>query len=151
MIKLTGTILSWLILSTLNAFGQPADQASSSTSDQAAIQAVLIDSYVQGIHLNRDIAAVRCGFHPDFMMTVYDEGEVVVVPLQMWLDHLQLDGQPTSHTIDYAFSSIDITGSAATAKIEIYQDGTHIYTDYFGLYKLPEGWKIVNKLFYDHD
>ncbi|MGH7546311.1 MAG: nuclear transport factor 2 family protein [Gemmatimonadota bacterium] len=144
-------ILGGLILATLSACGQPAPEASAAASEEAAIRTLLVDAYVEGIHIDRDSAAVRRGFHPDFVMAVYDEGELIVVPLQMWLDHLQLDGRRTSHTIDYAFSSIDVTGSAATAKMEIYEDGTHIYTDYFGLYEFPDGWKIVNKLFYDHD
>lgn len=139
-----------LIVWTMAACGESAPQ-DSSASDEAAIRTVLVDAYVEGIHVNRDSAAVRRGFHPDFVMAVYDEGALIVVPLQMWLDHLQLDGQRTSHTIDHVFSSIDVTGSAATAKMEIYEDGTHIYTDYFGLYEFPDGWRIVNKLFYDHD
>lgn len=135
----------------LAACAEPAPQASASASDEAAIRDVLVDAYVEGIHINRDSVAVRRGFHPDFVMAVDDDGELLVVPLQMWLDHLKLDGQRTSHTIEHVFSRIDVTGSAATAKMEIYEDGTHIYTDYFGLYRFPDGWKIVNKLFYDHD
>ena len=141
----------WFVVLMLVGCGPASEPEVTSTGEEAAIQAVLVEAYVQGIHVNRDVAAVRGGFHPDFVMTVYDEGQVIQAPLQMWLDLLQLDGEPTSHTIDYAFSSIDVTGNTATAKMEIFQDGTHIYTDYFGLYKFPDGWRIVNKIFYGHD
>ncbi len=144
-------VLVWLPFLTLVACGPASERGVTSDSEDAAIRTVLVEAYVEGIHVNRDLAAVQSGFHPDFVMTVYDEGEVIVAPLQMWLDLLQLDGQRTSDTIDYAFSSVDVTGNAATAKMEIYEDGIHIYTDYFSLYKFPDGWRIVNKIFYSHE
>lgn len=42
--------------------------------------------------------------------------------------------------------SIDITGSAASAKI-VLDHPTAVLTDYVQLLKTPEGWKIVNKIF----
>ena len=45
---------------------------------------------------------------------------------------------------------IDVTENAAVAKIEVYKDGKHVYTDYMSLYKFEEGWKIVNKIFATH-
>jgi hypothetical protein len=140
-----------LVLLILTVPGAAAQPATTPADEEAAVRKILVEAYVEGIHVNRDIDAVRCGFHPDFVLTVHDDDQVIVVPLQMWIDRLQLDGVRTSHEIDYTFSSVDVAGDAATARMEIYEDGTHIYTDYFGLYKLPEGWKIVNKIFQDHD
>lgn len=117
---------------------------------EAAVRQVLVDAYVSGVHVDRDPEAVRRGFHPDFVMLVYDEGEVVDVSLQAWLDHMGLDGVPTSDTIGHSFRSVDVTGNAAMASMEIYENGTHIYTDYFSLYRFPDGWRIVGKTFFDH-
>ena len=36
-------------------------------------------------------------------------------------------------------------------KIELRIEGKHKYTDYLSLYKFNEGWKIVSKIYCDHD
>jgi hypothetical protein len=40
--------------------------------------------------------------------------------------------------------SIDITDSAAAAKVQI-ASSKRVFTDYFTLLKLDQGWKIVSK------
>jgi hypothetical protein len=75
---------------------------------------------------------------------------VILVPLDMWLERLELDGQPNPGLVEWQVDFIDVTGEAASAKLQIYEDGEHLYTDYFGLYKMPDGWKIVNKSFHSH-
>lgn len=119
--------------------------------DEAAVRDVIVRSYIDGVHRNRDVEAVRAGFHPDFLMHVFDDGELILVPLQMWLDHLTLDGTPNESTIEYDFVNVDVAGNTATVRLEVYEDGGHIYTDFFGLYRFEEDWRIVNKIFYDRD
>jgi len=131
------------------ADAQEVPQSQPARAD-AAVRQVLVDAYVSGVHVDRDPEAVRRGFHPDFVMLVYDEGELVNVSLQAWLDHMGLDGVPTSDTIRHSFRSVDVTGNAALAIMEIHENGTHIYTDFFSLYRFPDGWRIVGKTFYDH-
>ncbi len=43
---------------------------------------------------------------------------------------------------------IDVTGTAAVAKLEFYVGKTLKYIDYMSLYKFGDEWKIVNKIFY---
>lgn len=38
----------------------------------------------------------------------------------------------------------------AVARVELHVDGEHAYTDYLGLYRTWDGWKIVNKHFQSH-
>ena len=132
-----------LFLAPLPLLAQHAD-------DQAAVRQVLVDAYVQGLHVNRDLAAVERGFHTDFVMHVYDDGHLIQAPLAMWLERLQLDGTKNPKPIDYQFDLVDVTGNSAVAKMQIFEDAKHIYTDYFGLYKFDDGWKIVNKIFFGH-
>ncbi len=124
-------------------FAQQADDAS-------VIKELLVESYVNAIYVNRDEHAVRGGFHPGFVLHVLDDGQLIQAPLDMWLARLQLDGISNSTPYDHDFKSIDITGNSAVVKMEIFEDSKHIYTDYFGLYKFADGWKIVNKIFYGH-
>ena len=118
--------------------------------DKAAIKHVLVTAYVEGIHVNRDIEAVKSGFHPDFVMHVYSDDQLIKAPLSMWLDRLQLDGTRNPKTIEHQFDLVDVSGNTALAKMQIYADEEHIYTDYLGLYRFESGWQIVNKIFYAH-
>ncbi len=130
---------------------------SSCAVDQAAnnvesdeIKNVLVSAYVEGIHMNRDSVAIREGFHPDFVMKVYDDDQMINASLDMWLGRMNLDGTKNPKKIEHEFGPIDVTGNAATAKMEIFIDSKHTYTDYFLLYKFEDGWKIVGKIFYSH-
>lgn len=118
--------------------------------DEAAVREVIQRAYVEGLHVRRDETAVREGFHPDFVMTVHDGDGVIVVSLDMWLEHLELDGQRNPEPVVGRFDRIDVTGETAVVELELFEGGEHLYTDYFGLYELPSGWKIVNKIFQGH-
>ncbi len=120
-------------------------------NDDDAIRGLLVEAYVEGIFINRDREAVMKGFHPGFVLHVYDGGNLIKAPLELWLGRLQLDGKRNTESIDYTFDLIDITGNSAIAKMQIFENSQHLYTDYFGLYKFEEGWKIVNKIFYGHE
>jgi len=43
---------------------------------------------------------------------------------------------------------VDVTGTVASARVELYRDGTHTFTDQLLLYKFADGWKIISKAFY---
>ncbi len=135
--------MAWL--ATLLVLGSPA-----AASDQEAIKDVVNKAYVEGIHVQRDLAAVRAGFHPDFVMHVLSDKQLIKAPLDLWLERLQLDGTPNDKQIEAKFLAVDVTGDAATAKLEIYENGVLIYTDYSRLYRFERGWEIVNKLFQSH-
>ncbi len=46
--------------------------------------------------------------------------------------------------------SLDVTGGAAAAKIEISKDGRLVYTDYLSLLKFTDSWKIAAKVYQAH-
>lgn len=135
------------------ALGQSGEQPKTEklSSVEAAALDVVVRGYIDGLHRNRDVAAVREAFHPRFVMHVVDDDSLIPVPLQFWLDRLDLDGTKNPSTIEYTVESVDVTGNTATVSWRSTTTGTHIYTDYFGLYRFGSSWKIVNKIFYDHD
>ena len=45
---------------------------------------------------------------------------------------------------------MEIAGAAASARVEVFRDGKHTFTDYLLLYKFADGWKIVSKTFHTH-
>lgn len=122
--------------------------------EASAVKKVIEKAYVNGIHINRDIEAIKKGFHPDFNMLILRDGKIVKVPIAQWIERIE-EGKkknpgPSKVKTTHKFSMVDVTGNAAVARIEIYKDGKHTYTDYMSLYKFPDGWKIVNKIFQSH-
>ena len=120
-------------------------------SETKAIKQVLVDAYIRGIFVERNIELVRSGFHPDFSMHVLDDKQIIIASLDMWLQRLELDGIKNENKIDHEFKFIDFTENSAVAKMEICENTKHIYTDYFCLYKFDNGWKIVSKIFAAHE
>ena len=142
---------SWLMLTAgVISVTLPAIAQQPTNSDEHAIRELIVQSYVNGVFKNRDPAAVRAGFHPDFVMTVHTGDTVIVATREMWLERLNLDGAPSTTPVEYVIRSVDVTGQTAVVKMEIYEDGARVYSDYLGLYRFSRGWRIVNKVFQEH-
>lgn len=122
--------------------------------EKEAIKKVIEEAYIHGIHIAQDEQAVKSGFHQDFTMLVLQDNAIKKVTVDAFLEMVKkriaenpdLRNVKTTHDL----ALIDVTGNAAVAKIELYKDGKHVYTDYMSLYKFEEGWKIVNKIFERH-
>lgn len=130
---------------------EPAPPASV-TDDERDIRRLIADHYVTAVFVTRDEAAVRLAFHPRFHLFVLDHDTLIVASLDTWLGRLKLDGIHSSKTMRHDVAFIDVAGNAAVARTELFEDGQHIYTDYFSLYRFPFGsWRIVTKTFQDRD
>ena len=128
--------------------------ALAAADDASDIQAVIQSAYVQGVHIQLDPAAMRKGFHPDFRMLVLKDGKMTAVPLEEWITRMEASAKKNPDAprpaIKAEFPMINVTGNAAVARVEVYRDGKHTFTDYLSLYKFPEGWMIVGKIFQAH-
>lgn len=133
------------------ALAQTHVPAAAPAGDLTAIRALIADHYVTGVFVTRDEAAVRNAFHPRFHLFVLDRDTIIVAPLDMWLGRLRLDGVRGTKAMRHEVAFIDVAGNAAVARTELYEDGQHIYTDYFSLYRFQSGWRIVTKIFEDRD
>ncbi|MEQ9266251.1 MAG: nuclear transport factor 2 family protein, partial [Balneolaceae bacterium] len=51
---------------------------------------------------------------------------------------------------EYQFTSVDVTGNSAAVKLELYNEGKHVYTDYLSLLRFDDEWKIVAKVYHQH-
>ncbi len=133
----------------------PAAGATFSAEQQAVVD-VVTAAYVDGIHNFRDPVAIRQGFHPDFEMLILKDGKLEKLPIAKWIERIEAQNvkepAPTNgqRTTSAVFPSVEVTGSAAVAKVELSRDGKLVFTDYLSLYKFPDGWKIVGKIFYRH-
>jgi hypothetical protein len=127
--------------------------AEANEADKEAVKAVVRSAYVEGVHVKADPALMRAGFHPDFRMFVLREGAVATVTLEEWAGRIQQGarerkGPPPE--VRHEFAIVDVSGNAAVARVELFRDGKHVFTDYLSLYKLADGWKIVGKTFHTH-
>ncbi len=148
------TMAGSLLLAAL-AGGAPAAGGTFSAEQQAVVD-VVTSAYVDGIHNFRDPVAIRKGFHPDFEMLILKDGKLEKLPIAKWIERIEAqnlkeppptDGKRSTFA---AFPSVEVTGSAAVARVELNRDGRLVFTDYLSLYRFADGWKIVGKIFYRH-
>lgn len=126
------------------------------TPDQAAVIQVIQDAYVDGIHNYRRVEAVRQGFHPEFEMLLLREGSLSKLPISTWVETLERSNRTNPLPADHApttvarYLLVDVTGDAAAVKLELLREDKVVFTDYLSLYRFPEGWRIVGKVFHRH-
>lgn len=138
--------LSLLLLAAFVAVSLPTV----ATADDATEIAAVIDSaYVEGIWKQLDADMIRAGFASTFVMQVNRNGELSTVTLDQWMERMPL-GTPNEGEVEAKIEVLDVTGSAAAARVQLHVDGKHAFTDYMGLYKTADGWKIVNKHYQGH-
>lgn len=143
------TIAAALLVSTALFAGEAEMEM-----ERDAIREAIESAYIKGIHTDWDAEAVRNGFHSEFTMLIFEEEGIRKLPIGDWVKSIERNKknhpEGPQYKITHEIPMVDITGNAAVAKIEIYKDGTHIFTDYMSLYKFEGGWKIIGKIFYRH-
>lgn len=118
--------------------------------DADAIREVIRSAYIEGLHENGSRDAIRAGFHPEFVMSVYREGAITRVGIEEWIARLPEEGKPPSREVTADIPDVHIVDDTAVARVEVFFDGEQVFTDFMGLYRFPEGWRIVNKIFQGH-
>ena len=142
-----------LLLAAVAALALPARAQDSPDADRKAVEAVVRSAYVEGVHAHPAAAAMRQGFHPDFRMFVLRDGALSTLTLEEWAARLEKAAAERTDPppqVRAEFTRIDVTGDAAVAQVQIHRDGRHVFTDFLSLYRFPEGWKIVGKIFHAH-
>ncbi len=120
------------------------------------IRALVEASYINGAFNDLDTKTMREGFHPAFRIHgVQEDGGLRQFPIGDWIARIEkLKGGPDFDANDQKWEHrillIDVTGSAAVAKIELFKDSRHVYTDYLSFLKLKDGWKITDKVYHQH-
>jgi hypothetical protein len=125
------------------------------TADEEAVKQVVTSAYVEGIQNNGSIDDIRKGFHPTFTMLRMVDNEIKPYPIEEWIAAIEkrrTEAKPDAKPIrtEAKFLNVDITGNAATVKLELFRDNKKTFTDYLVLYKFSEGWRIVSKTYFKH-
>lgn len=119
------------------------------------VKSLIKAAYLNGAFNDLDTESMREGFHPVFKINGVKDGELSQYPINDWIKSIEKrkaspDFKPEDQKWDYKFVYVDVTGVAASAKIELSKDGKHVYTDYLSLLKFADGWKITDKVYFKH-
>lgn len=128
--------------------------AGAGQEDEAAIKAVILSAYRDGLCNVGDVELVRKGFHPEFRLLGVKDNVLTILPIADWIkrtEEKKAAGKfPPPMLVAMEFPLIDVTGNAAMAKVKFMVGEKHVYTDYLSLLRFAEGWKIVNKIYTSH-
>lgn len=122
---------------------------------EAEVRELIERSYINGAFNDLDPEAMEQGFHKDFAIYSPDGEQIAKYPIGRWVESVRNrksnpDFDPAGNRWDHEFVSVDVTGHSAAAKINLFREGEHVYTDYLSLLKFDSGWKIVAKVYYQH-
>jgi hypothetical protein len=130
------------ILVSLLAAGQAP--ATAPASDDVGVRAALTH-YLQG-HATGDPAHMRMAFLPTAHVEGLRDGKFVSMTLDEYCS--RFSGRPAEDeaTRRRSIDAVDITGSAAMARVTLVHGATTL-RDYFVLLKVDGEWRIANKTF----
>lgn len=147
--RLIKTLIVFII-----AFLATSVQAQSQVEDE--IRETVLNGYVNGAFNALNPEAMGETFHEEFAIFSTDGENLNRYPIANWIqntaaqkNHPNFD--PADNVWDHSFSSVDVTGNSAMVKLELFHEGNHVFTDYLSLLKFNEGWKIVAKVFTQHE
>lgn len=115
--------------------------------DFQAIVATL-QHYIDGA-VTGESARMRLAFHPDATIFGYDESGLFAGSMQKLFDWT--DDTGPAPDMEAEIVSIEIAATVATARLELYDWDDLRFTDFMTLLKVGSEWKIVNKVFHQHE
>ncbi|MFW5707707.1 MAG: nuclear transport factor 2 family protein [Bacteroidota bacterium] len=124
-----------------------------SEKEKEAVVNVVTSAYVEGFQNLGGKEMMEAGFHPTFVMVLNRGGQLSELPLARMIGIVEqrLANPDYQHVpVEAKILDVDVTGNAAMVKLELYREGKLLFTDYLGLYKFENGWKIFNKLYNQH-
>lgn len=137
-------------------FAAVAVTAQDVEKEKQEIKNVIQTAYVDGLQNKGNVEDIEKGFHPGFNLLGVSKNMLTKYPIYSWIESFQKrkEQDPTPPTdeqkITCKYLSVDVTGNAAMAKIELHRNNELLFTDYLQLYKFEDGWKIVSKIYYRH-
>lgn len=119
----------------------PQTATAQSEDDQAAVQKT-VETYFDG-YTRGDTTTLATVFHPDFELKWLSRNQYRNVDREGMFAFF---GPDWNHEITSEILSIDITGTAAMAKVDVTLVGMVKWIDYISLLKIGGKWWIVHKL-----
>ena len=117
------------------------------TDDRSAIEAV-VQTYLDGLH-EGDVEKLASAFHPTSALTSEQDGELVVVPRQKWLDFVKGRPSAKSRSLSRYDEILQIDQSSQTSAFVKLKCAIPplFFTDYLSLLKIEGRWQVVQKVY----
>lgn len=154
MKKITTLILSLIAIAFFTFSFSPKNVEEAEAVEE--VKELVYNAYINGAFNELSAEDMRKGFHEDF--AIYSpKGEAISkYPIANWADSVakrkanNYDAKDPKNKWDHKFANVDVTGHAAQVKVELFNQGKHVYTDYLSLLKFESGWRIVAKVYMQH-
>ena len=132
-----------------------ASSTATASSDDAAVRDLVNRAYCNGAYNALDTEAMAKGFHPEFAIISAGSDALGRYTIAEWIAAIEKRKSAPGFELASAkrqcyLTSVDVTGDVANVKMEVRKDGMRIYTDYLFLLCFADGWKIVSKIYQDH-
>ena len=124
--------------------------------EEEAIKKVIETGYVHGAFNELNPEAMAVTFHKDFaIFSPGKDGEIRRYPIADWIENTKKtkadpNFDASKNVWVHKFANVEVLGTTAAVKLELYQDGKLVYTDYLSLLKFDDEWKIVAKVYHRH-
>lgn len=104
-----------------------------------------VEHYLHGLKYN-DVESLIKAFYPEAkLFFVNKNNQLSKLTQEQWYKGLAASTGKEEQG-DLRITTVDITGNAASVKVEEFYDNSK-YTDYLSLLKFNGDWKIVNKIY----
>lgn len=125
------------------------------TPEQAEVRTLIEKAYLHGAWNEQNVADMEAGFHKDFAIFSPKGTEMARYEIAEWVAGIKkrkasADYDSNRSKVAYKITELDVTGGAASAKVELIKDGKLIFTDYLSFIKFEDGWKIAAKVYHRH-
>jgi hypothetical protein len=128
------------LLACATAFGQTAKP----DGEEAAVRRA-VESYLHGLKFN-DVESLKKAFWPEAkLFFVKQDGKLGQLTQSQWYEGFAASAGKEEKG-DLKITDVDITGDAASVKVEEDYPNS-VYIDYLSLLKFDGEWKIVNKIY----
>lgn len=150
------TILIVMTMASTNVTAQGVSNLNEPDKEKEAIKSLIEATILNGALNAMNIDEVAKGVHEDFHILTTDGTDLIRLSYPQWMEVLRkYKNSPEKmnsgiRNLQYEFALVDITGSSAIAKVQIYRNKQHIITDYISLLKFSNGWKAVAKVSNNH-
>lgn len=125
-------------------------------AEEDAVKELVLNAYINGAFNKLDANSMAKGFHEDFAIYSAKGEAISKYPIGDWVEGVKkrkangYDASEEKNVWKHKFASVDVTGGAAQVKVELRNQGKHVYTDYLSLLKFESGWRIVAKVYHKH-
>jgi hypothetical protein len=120
------------------------------SAEREAVKKVVLEAYVEAMFLKGDPVAVAKGWHPGCDIVQFANGSLMKAPAYNFVRRFERQPLPLDPKARAVFKTIEVSGYAAVAVLELLSGDKPVYTDMLSLYKFDDGWKIVTKIFYTY-